>query len=277
MKTENHKSGKLASLFKGKNWAVKLAIFGFSLLVPVLILSSGDAIAQSFSLDMGEEGSLTGRVIQLILMMTVLSLAPSILIVVTSFTRIVIVLSILRNAMGTQQTPPNIVLISLALFLTGFIMAPTFQTAYEQGLEPLMNEEIDEQTAMRLTAEPFRVFMLQNVRDKDLALFLEMSGETIEGDAETGITDSSQVPYVALVPAFMIGELKRAFEIGFLLYIPFLVIDMVVASILMSMGMMMLPPVMISLPFKLIFFVMVDGWNLVAGSLVQSFSNSGGG
>jgi flagellar biosynthetic protein FliP len=283
MKTQNSPQVKkdtfLTNLFlrfNSKKWPVKLAIFAASLLIPAVFLMSGDAIAQSFSLDLGEEGSLTGRVVQLILMMTILSLAPSILIVVTSFTRIIIVLSILRNALGTQQTPPNIVLVSLALFLTGFIMAPTFQTAYEQGLEPLINEEIDEETAMRLTAEPFRVFMLQNVRDKDLALFLELSGETIDGSAETGVTDSSMVPYVALVPAFMIGELKRAFEIGFLLYIPFLVIDMVVASILMSMGMMMLPPVMISLPFKLIFFVLVDGWNLVAGSLVQSFASGGG-
>jgi len=171
MKNLNSRLSKSFSLFKNKKWAVKLAFFGISLLVLVLVLSSGDAIAQSFSLDLGEEGSLTGRVIQLILMMTVLSLAPSILIVVTSFTRIVIVLSILRNAMGTQQTPPNIVLISLALFLTGFIMAPTFKTAYEQGLEPLLNEQIDEQTAMRITAEPFRVFMLQNVRDKNLKHF----------------------------------------------------------------------------------------------------------
>lgn len=272
----NSKSSKTWQAIKSKKWAIKLAIFGLSLLFPLVFFMGGDAIAQSFSLNMGEEGSLTGRIIQLLLMMTVLSLAPSILIVVTSFTRIVIVLSILRNALGTQQTPPNIVLVSLALFLTGFIMAPTFKVAYEQGLEPLMNEQIDEQTAVRLAAEPFRVFMLRNVREKDLALFLELSGETINASSNEGITDSSQVPYVALVPAFMIGELKRAFEIGFLLYIPFLVIDMVVASILMSMGMMMLPPVMISLPFKLIFFVLVDGWNLVAGSLVQSFTPGGG-
>ena len=272
MKTKTDTTSPIKDFYKNNKWAFKLGLFGLSLLIPMLFLMGGDAIAQSISIDMGEEGSLTGRVVQIILMMTVLSLAPSILIVVTSFTRIVIVLSILRNAMGTQQTPPNIVLVSLALFLTGFIMAPTFQAAYEQGLEPLMNEEISEQEALGLTAEPFRTFMLQNVRAVDLDLFMELSGSTIP----EGATGATSVPYVALVPAFMIGELKRAFEIGFLLYIPFLVIDMVVASILMSMGMMMLPPVMISLPFKLIFFVLVDGWNLLAGSLVQSFNSVGG-
>lgn len=276
MNKTNQTTNQLKSFFKKNKWSFKLGIFGLSLLIPMIFLMGGDAIAQSFSVDLGEEGSLTGRVVQLILMMTVLSLAPSILIVVTSFTRIVIVLSILRNAMGTQQTPPNIVLVSLALFLTGFVMAPTFEAAYEQGLEPLMNEQISEEDALRLTAEPFRTFMLQNVRAKDLDLFMELSGATMP-EATEGVTTSAQVPYVALVPAFMIGELKRAFEIGFLLYIPFLVIDMVVASILMSMGMMMLPPVMISLPFKLIFFVLVDGWNMLAGSLVQSFSVAGGG
>jgi flagellar biosynthetic protein FliP len=224
-----------------------------------------NALAQQLSLDLGEQGSLTGRVMQMILLLTVLSLAPSILVTVTSFTRIVVVLSILRNALGTQQTPPNIVLVSLALFLTGFIMAPTFEESYKAGIEPMIEGQIEEAEAFDLASKPFKIFMLTNVRESDLQLFLEIRG----GDLPETALDT---PFSVLVPAFMISELRRAFEIGFLLYIPFLVIDLVVASILMSMGMMMLPPVMLSLPFKLIFFVMVDGWNLVASSLVQSFS-----
>lgn len=240
------------------------ALLAFAVLLGALV-ANGTALAQELTLDLGESGSLTGRVVQLILLMTVLSLAPSILIVLTSFTRIIVVLSILRNALGTQQTPPNVVLISLALFLTGFIMAPTFQTAYQDGIAPLMDEEIEETEAFDLTVAPFRTFMLTHVREKDLALFLGLS------DAAPPETPEA-TPLTALIPAFMISELRRAFEIAFLLYVPFLVIDLTIASILMSMGMMMLPPVMLSLPFKLIFFVMVDGWNLVAGSLVRSFT-----
>ena len=235
-----------------------------ALALGALMLLADPAAAQELNLDLGEEGTLTGRVIQLILLLTVLSLAPSILIVVTSFTRIVVVFSLLRSALGTQQTPPNVVLISLALFLTAFIMAPTFQSAYDAGLKPLMAEEISEEEAFPLVTAPFRDFMLRHVREKDLELFLDMSGN---GDVD----EVDEVPLTSLIPAFMISELRRAFEIGFLLYVPFIVIDLVIASILMSMGMMMLPPVMISLPFKLIFFVLVDGWHLVAGSLVQSF------
>ena len=241
-----------------------------SLVAVAILVMAGDAYAQSVSLDFGEEGSLTGRMIQMILLLTILSLAPSILIVVTSFTRIVVVLSLLRNALGTQQTPPNMVLVSLALFLTGFIMAPTFEAAYTAGIEPLIAEQMTEAEALPLAAEPFRIFMLSNVREKDLQLFISLSTAT---PPQTAL----ETPFSVLVPAFMISELKRAFEIGFLLYVPFLVIDMVVASILMSMGMMMLPPVMLSLPFKLVFFVLVDGWNLVAGSLVQSFRVTGVG
>jgi len=223
------------------------------------------ALAQELSLDLGEEGTLTGRVIQLILLLTILSLAPSILITVTSFTRIIIVLSLLRTAMGTQQSPPNIVLISLALFLSGFVMAPVFQNAYDAGLKPLIEEQIEPQEALPLIAAPFRTFMLEHVREDDLAMFLNLSAQERPETAE-------DIPLQVLIPSFMISELRRAFEIGFLLFIPFIVIDLVVASVLMSMGMMMLPPIMIALPFKLIFFVMVDGWSLVAGSLVQSFT-----
>lgn len=246
----------------------KMLVRGILLLLPValvsIVLTASPAAAQSINLDLGESGSLSGRVIQMILLLSVLSLAPSILIMMTSFTRMVIVFSLLRSAMGTQQTPPNIVLVSLALFLTGYVMAPTFTAAWEQGLQPLINEEIDEQVAFERASVPMRNFMMSQVRDKDLDLFLNLAN-----DMETQTRDA--VPLTTLVPAFMISEIRRAFEIGFLLYVPFVVIDMVVASILLSMGMMMLPPVMIAMPFKLIFFVLVDGWNLVAGSLVQSF------
>ena len=186
----------------------------------------------------------------------------------TSFTRIIVVLSFLRNALGTQTTPPNFVLVSLALFLTGFVMAPTLETAYDNGIAPLIAERITEQQAFDQVAAPLHVFMMKNVRDQDLQLFAGMA------KVDTAVGDPKDIPLRVVVPAFMISELRRAFEIGFLLFLPFLIIDIVVASILMSMGMMMLPPVTISLPFKLIFFVLVDGWYLVAGSLVQSFGGS---
>lgn len=229
------------------------------------LLMSSPALAQAITLDFGEGGSLTGRIIQLLALLTVLSLAPSILVVVTSFTRIVVVLSIIRSALGLQQTPPNAVLISLALFLSAFIMTPTLETAYREGIAPLIENEIDEREAFERTIAPVRGFMLRQVREKDLALFMDVAGiAAVEKPEDT--------PLRVLVPAFMISELRRAFEIGFLVFIPFVIIDMVVASLLMSMGMLMLPPVMISLPFKLIFFVLVDGWHLLAGSLVQSFN-----
>jgi flagellar biosynthesis protein FliP len=212
----------------------------------------------------GDGGSSTARAIQLVLLLTVLSLAPSILIMMTSFTRVIIVLSFLRTAIGTQTTPPNQVLMSLALFLTLFIMAPTFEKAYEDGVLPLIEEEITEEQALERSAEPFRTFMAAHVRDKDLELFLNMSDEA---DLES----REAIQYRILIPAFMISELKRAFEMGFLIFVPFLIIDMLVASILMAMGMMMLPPVIISLPFKLIFFVLVDGWYIVTGSIARSF------
>ncbi len=234
------------------------------ILLMILLFGSQPAFGQEFSLNLGEEGSLSGRIVQLLMLMTVLSLAPAIIIVVTSFTRIVIVFSLLRSAMGTQQTPPNVVLISLALFMTGFIMAPTMKEAYDNGIAPLVAEQITEEEAFELTTTPFHNFMMKHVREKDLLLFLDLSQTAApETKADT--------PFQILVPAFIISELRRAFEIGFLIFVPFIIIDLVVASILMSMGMMMLPPVMISLPFKLIFFVLVDGWNLVAGSLIQSF------
>ena len=235
-----------------------------------LLIAAAPALAQTISLDLGsgEGGTVTGRVVQLVALLTVLSLAPSILIMMTCFTRIVVVLSFLRTAIGIQQTPPNTVMISLALFLTFFVMAPTFQSAYENALKPLVNEEIDEIQAFDRGVAPFKEFMLDHVRQKDLELFAELSGD---GPWE----DPMAMPLHVVIPSFMISELRRAFEIGFMLFLPFLIIDMVTASILMSMGMMMLPPAMISLPFKIVFFVLVDGWYLICGSLIQSFGTTG--
>jgi flagellar biosynthesis protein FliP len=222
------------------------------------------AWAQDISINFGQGGGLTERVLQLVALMTVLSLAPSILVMVTSFTRIVVVLSLLRTALGTATAPPNTVIISLALFLTAFVMGPAFERAYDLGVKPLVNNEITAEQAFERASDPFRAFMLKNVREKDLKLFVGLAHEATPARPE-------DLSLRVLVPAFMISELKRAFEIGFLLFLPFLIIDLVVASVLMSMGMMMLPPVVVSLPFKLIFFVLVDGWSLVAGSLVQSY------
>ncbi|MCU0986243.1 MAG: flagellar type III secretion system pore protein FliP [Acetobacteraceae bacterium] len=235
------------------------------LLATFLLLPTG-ALAQSVTLDLGEatDGSAATRLIQLTALIALLSLAPSLLVMVTSFARIVIVLSLLRSALGTQGTPPNIVLIGLALFLTFFIMQPAFEASWAQGILPMTEGRVTELEGMRLAAEPFRSFMLANLREADLTLFLDLAKLAApETPAAT--------PWRVLVPAFLVGELRRAFEIGFLLFIPFLVIDLVVASVLMSMGMMMLPPTVVSLPFKLIFFVLVDGWRLVSGSLAQGF------
>jgi flagellar biosynthetic protein FliP len=202
--------------------------------------------------------------IKLILLLTVLTLAPGILILMTCFTRIIVVLSFVRTALATQQMPPNQVIIGLALFLTFFIMAPTFQEINNEALTPLFNEEINLEQAYEKASVPFKEFMSAHTRQKDLALFLNYS----QAEAPETIQD---IPLSALVPAFAISELKTAFQIGFMIFIPFLVIDMVVASVLMSMGMMMLPPVMISLPFKILLFVLVDGWYLVVKSLLESF------
>ena len=228
------------------------------------VLPAGKASAQALSLDLGQGGGeATARIVQLIALITVLTLAPSILVMVTSFTRIVVVLAFLRTAMGTQQTPPNQVLISLALFLT-FIMMPTFQESFDRGIKPLIDGEIGEFEAFDRAVEPVRGFMMRHVREQDLLLFVDLADIP---DAEA----REKMPIRALIPAFMISELRRAFEIGFLVFIPFLIIDMVVASVLMAMGMMMLPPIIISLPFKIIFFVLVDGWFMVVGSLLRSF------
>ncbi len=231
-------------------------------------LLSGPAAAQDISINLGGgNGGVTERAIQLIALLTILSLAPSIVVMMTSFTRIVVVLSLLRTALGTATAPPNTVIVALALFLTAFVMGPTLQRSYDDAVKPLVSNQITVEQALERGAVPLRSFMEKNVREKDLKLFMDLSGEA---PPATPADMSMRI----LVPAFMISELKRAFEIGFLLFLPFLIIDLVVASVLMSMGMMMLPPVVVSLPFKLIFFVLVDGWSLVAGSLVQSY---GGG
>ncbi len=203
--------------------------------------------------------------IEIILLLTVLSLAPSILLMMTSFTRLIIVFGFLRQAIGTQQMPPNQVLIGLSLFLTFFIMQPVWSTANRTGIQPYLNDEINFKQALKNVEGPMRKFMFRNTRESDLALFAHYA--KIEDPK-----DVDDIPTSVLIPSFMISELKTAFEIGFVLYIPFLIIDMVVSSVLLSMGMMMLPPVLISLPFKLLLFVLVDGWHLLTGSLIQSFS-----
>lgn len=247
-----------------------LTLFACTAVIMLTAVLMNPAFAQVVSLDLGGDnpGSVTGRVVQMVALLTVLSLAPSILVMMTSFTRIIVVLSFLRSAIGLQQTPPNTVMISLALFMTFFIMSPTLEAAYNQGIKPLINEDIDEVTAFNRSVEPFKLFMLKHVREKDLQLFADVSKSKPFESPEA-------VPLQIIVPAFMISELRRAFEIGFMLFLPFLIIDIVTSSILMSMGMMMLPPIVISLPFKIIFFVLVDGWNLVVGSLIQSFDVAG--
>jgi len=220
----------------------------------------------SITLGIGEAGNPVevSTALQILLILTVLSVAPAILLMTTAFTRIVVVLSFVRQAMGTQQMPPNQVIIGLSLFLTFFIMAPVFSQVNEEALQPFLAKQISQEKALELALSPMRAFMYRQTDERDLGLLVDIAGV----DQPQGLAD---VPTMALVPSFMLSELKRAFQIGFLIYVPFLVIDMVVASVLMAMGMMMLPPPIISLPFKLLLFVLVDGWGLVVGSLVQSF------
>jgi len=229
-----------------------------------LIAGTGSAHAQSMSVDLGSGGTATGRIIEIIVVMTVLSVVPGILITVTSFTRIIVVLSFLRTALGIQTTPPNTVLVSLALFLTIFVMTPTLQKAYDDGVKPLLAEQITQEQAVPLIVAPFHHFMMVHVREQDLDLFMTMG-------KIPPVASPEDMPLNVLLPAFLISELRRAFEIGFLLFLPFLIIDIVVSALVMSMGMVSLPPSVISLPFKIIFFVLIDGWYLVCGSLIQSF------
>ncbi|MCA0254344.1 MAG: flagellar type III secretion system pore protein FliP [Proteobacteria bacterium] len=237
------------------------------LVVMILLQPATSFAADSFVSELEHllgSSSMTSRLMQIFMVITVLGLAPSILIMVTSFVRISIVLSIVRTALGLQQSPPNQVLVSLALFLTFFIMSPTLTESYENGIKPMLEETITEAEAFPLISDPFKKFMVSNTRDKDLDLFISIA----KVDAPKELYE---LPLRVVIPSFMISELKRGFEIGFLLFLPFLIIDIVVASILMAMGMMMMPPVMVALPFKIIFFVLVDGWYLLAGSLVRSF------
>ena len=247
-----------------------LFILAVLLILPGMAHAATDAASSTsgLSIDLTGGGLFTDRMMQIIALITILSIAPSILIMMTCFVRIVVVLSLLRTALATQQTPPNSVLVSLALFLTLFVMTPTLKDAYNAGVVPLVNQQITTEQALDRASVPVKKFMLAHVREADVKLFVGLSG------SKTQPASPEAIPLTTLAPAFMLSELKRAFEIGFLIFVPFLVIDMAVSSILMSMGMMMLPPVIISLPFKLIFFVLVDGWRLVAGSLVESYLHS---
>ena len=228
------------------------------------------AVAQQLPTDLLNipvDGSVAAWIIRTFGLLTVLSVAPGILIMVTSFPRFIIAFSILRTGMGLSSTPSNMILLSLSLFMTFYVMSPTFDKAWQDGVQPLLANQIDEATAVQRIAEPFRTFMSANTRDKDLALFADLARERGQN-----IQTTEPIDYRILLPAFMISEIRRGFEIGFLIVLPFLVIDLIVATITMAMGMMMLPPTSISLPFKILFFVLIDGWNLLVGSLVRSFS-----
>ncbi len=238
--------------------------------IAAMVAMSGIAGAQGFPADILNtpiDGSVASWIIRTFGLLTVLSVAPGILIMVTSFPRFVIAFAILRTGMGLATTPSNMIMVSLALFMTFYVMAPTFDRAWQNGVNPLLQNQINETEAMTRIAEPFREFMLANTRDKDLQLFIDIAQE--KGQT---VVVGDRVDLRAVVPAFMISEIRRGFEIGFLIMLPFLVIDLIVATITMAMGMMMLPPTSISLPFKILFFVLIDGWNLLVGSLVRSFS-----
>ncbi len=268
MKNSN---GKLIQILLDGNKYIRMACF---IIICFIVLGSNQAFAQpnitvpnlQLSIDGASSPEETVNSLQLLSLLTILSLAPAILIMVTSFTRIIIVLSFLRNALATQQTPPTQVLIGLALFLTFFIMAPVASEINQNALQPFLNQEITQQQAVEEAMDPLREFMFRQTREKDLALFIEASNSEVSENFQV-----EDIKTTTLIPAFIISELKTAFQMGFVLFIPFIVLDMVVASVLMSMGMMMLPPAMISLPFKLMLFVMVDGWNVLIKSLLLSF------
>lgn len=235
-----------------------------------LAVSSQSALAQTIdfqTLFPAGDASVSGRIVQLLVVMTVLSVAPGLLMMVTSFARFLIAFSFLRAGLGLQTTPNNLILVSLALFMTLFVMAPTFQEAWDNGVKPMVENKISQQDGYTRTTAPFRTFMKANVRDKDLALFEQMSADRFGEQNKAGPDDLR-----VLVPAFMVSELRRGFEIGFLVTLPFLIIDLVVATIMTAMGMMMMPPTVVSLPLKVLFFVLVDGWSLLVGALVKSFT-----
>ncbi|ESY21887.1 flagellar type III secretion system pore protein FliP [Mesorhizobium sp. LNJC395A00] len=242
------------------------------LVLAAAIVVAATSVAAAQQLDLGGigkadgAGATVGYIIQMFGLITVLSVAPGLLIMVTSFTRFVIAFSILRAGIGLQSTPANLILISLSLFMTFYVMAPTFDQAWNTGVKPLMDNQISQTEAFEKISDPFRTFMLHNVRDKDFDLFADLARERGQ------VVARDTVDLRILVPAFMISEIRRGFEIGFLIVLPFLVIDLIVATITMAMGMMMLPPTVVSLPFKILFFVLIDGWNLLVGSLVRSFT-----
>ncbi len=258
---------KLAGKSPVKYAACLLAFAGFFFLLIASAWAEPLPIP-TVNLNIGGSGDSdqVSTVLKLLLLLTVLALAPSILIMLTSFTRIVVVFSLIRHALGTQQLPPNQVIIGLSLFLTFFIMTPVWEKVNTQALQPYFQKQISGEKAFELSAQPIKDFMLKQTREKDLALFVKISkGKRPESPADISLP--------VLIPSFVISELRTAFQIGFLIYMPFLVLDMVVASVLLSMGMLMLPPIMVSLPFKLLLFVLVDGWYLIVGSLVQSFGS----
>ena len=252
-------------------WRVALALIVLAHLIVALDASVSRAAEGnptpfiSIQMDDADEPGQTTMVLQIFILLTILSLAPALLIMLTSFTRMAIVLSVMRQAIGTQSMPPNQVIIGLALFLTFFVMTPVWQTIHQEAVTPYLNQQISQQEAFTRAAAPLRAFMFRQTREKDLAMMMEVARKS----RPQGIDD---VPTTVLIPSFIISELKTAFQMAFMLYVPFLIIDMVVASVLLSMGMMMLPPVMISLPFKLMLFVLADGWHLIVGSLVKGFA-----
>lgn len=253
-------------MFKRLGFAI-LLVLGAALIAPTFAKAAGPASLSLPNINIGMSGGKPGDAVsalRIIILMTVLSLAPAIVIMMTSFTRIVVVLSFLRQALATQNMPPNQLIIGLSLFLSFFVMAPVWQEINERALTPYMDEKIEQSVAISRAEIPLREFMFKQTREKDLMLFSEMAHLNHP-------KTRADIPTWVLIPAFMVSELKTAFQIGFMLYLPFLIIDMVVASVLMAMGMMMLPPVVISMPFKLLLFVLVDGWGLVVGSLVKSF------
>ncbi len=241
----------------------------FGLVLGILLAACCTAAAQTLDLNNllpQAGGTATGRIVQLVGLLTVLSIAPGLLVMVTSFTRFAIALSFLRSGLGLQTTPANLILISLSLFMTFYVMAPTFDKAWQTGLRPLMNNQSTETEAFPKIVQPFREFMLAQVRDKDLKLFNDLAKDGIKA------SERGNIDLRVLIPAFMISEIRRGFEIGFLIVLPFLVIDIIVTTIIMSMGMMMLSPIVISLPMKILFFVLVDGWNMLVGNLIRSYA-----
>ena len=262
--------------------AVGLAAVALGLAAAVVLGLAAATPAAAQSIDLGNVvpqagGTASGRIVQIVGLLTVLSIAPGLLVMVTSFTRFAIAFSFLRSGLGLQTTPANLVLVSLSLFMTFYVMAPTFDRAYDAGLRPLLDGKIAEGEAYTRITGPFRDFMLGQVRDKDLRLFGDLAPASIRpapaaADANAPAAERNGIDLRILIPAFMVSEIRRGFEIGFLIALPFLVIDMVVSTITMSMGMMMLPPSVISLPLKVLFFVLIDGWNMLVGSLIRSYS-----